>query len=300
MSSKLRSSKTFFNVGLRFDEKIPRWELKLIFILYFRRPIESAYIRRIYELYMSRFGKRMRRYLATWSDSFIEDFNEDVHRRFLEEYLPDLYRTLEWGYAFDDDELLGALLFVFHSYKPVSEPNKSSFCRFEFPHDFDLGELQDFVQSVAAIAPFTSGTCGYVLQPWPDDVEAFDHMYAVCRRYWGVEAWNQDVTVNALGNRFKCISWLTLLGASLLQEFPDIDQVASGAAYVHRQLPTGAIYQTRPHPALIDLNRREDFQPEAKLANALLPAQIVEHGSFGGNRWTDENSAQWLHRFTAS
>lgn len=298
MNQGLRSSGDFFKVETRFDEKIPRWELKLVFILYFNRPIEIVYIRRIYELYMSRFGRRMRRYLATWSDSFIEDFNEAVHRRFLDEYIPDLYRTLEWGYAFDDDKLLGALLFVFHSYKPVSEPGRSSFCRFEFPHDHDQAEIQEFVREIAAVAPFTSGTCGYVLQPWPDDVEAFDHMYAVCQRYWGVEAWNQDVTVDWLGNRFKCISWLTLLGTSVLEEFPGIQSAASRAAHVHRQLPTGAIYQTRPHPALIDLNRREDFQPEAKLAKALLPAQVTEHGSFGGNRWTAENSVRWLHRLT--
>ncbi|RWB34338.1 type VI immunity family protein [Mesorhizobium sp.] len=298
MSQSLRSSNTFFKVETRFDEKIPRWELKLVFILYFNHPIEIVYVRRIYDLYMSRFGKRMRRYLATWSDSFIEEFNEDVHRRFLEQYIPDLYRTLEWGYAFDDDKLLGAFLFVFHSYKPVSEPNKSSFCRFEFPHDYDQDEIQAFVLQVAAMAPFTSGTCGYVLQPWPDDVEAFDHMYSVCQRYWGVEAWNQDVTVKWLDNRFKCISWLTLLGTSILREFPDLHPAASRAAHAYRDLPTGAMYQTRPRTALIDLNRREDFQPEARLAKALLPAQIVEHGSFGGNRWTDENSVQWLHRFT--
>ncbi|WP_027168485.1 type VI immunity family protein [Mesorhizobium sp. WSM3224] len=300
MSSTRRPSDTFLKVETRFDENIPRWELKLVFVLYFDRPVEITYISRIYDLYMSRFGKRMRRYLATWSDSFIEEFDETVHRRFLDEYLPDFYRTLEWGYAFDDGNLLGAFLFVFHSYKPVSEPNKSSFCRFEFPHDYDQADLQAFVSDVAALAPFTSGSCGFVLQPWPDDVDAFDHMYAVCRRYWGVEAWNQDVTVNWLGNRFKCISWLTLLGASVLEEFPEVQSAARRAAHAHRQIPTGAIYQTRPSPALIDLNRREDFQPEARLAKALLPAQIVAHGSFGGNRWTEDNSVQWLHRFTSS
>ncbi|WP_287319219.1 type VI immunity family protein [Mesorhizobium sp.] len=274
------------------------WSLKKIAVFYSTKPFPRSNIHEMYNFYMNRFGSNIKRYSSTAPGSFISEFDRSADQSFRTNLIQNLYETLHWGYAFDDGQVPDSFMFAFHSYKPVSEPGRSSFCRFEFPYDADPESVREFAFRASKLLPFTSGTCGYVLRPSATEPSALDHMYAMCQRFWGIEAWNLDVTVKYLGNRFKCVSWLTFIGESIAEEFPEALKAARHEAQFQRT-STGTMFQTRAEPALIDRNRSEEYDTESRLARALLPAQTTEHGSFGGMRWTEDNSLAWLYRFTS-
>lgn len=278
-----------------YDQTI--WELKLILVFYFTQPIPIAVAAELYDIYFSEFGAEIKQFRSTAEGFIPQPFTTEIDAQLRDKLIPGLYKKNNWGYVFDDGRPLDAFLFIFHSYKPKSQPGYSSFCRFEFPRDIEPERVRSFATRVAAILPFTSGNCGYVLTTNPDEWEAYDHMFAICQRYWGIEAWDQDVTVAYLDNRFKSVTWLTFLGKGIISEFPDaIGEGKSAVAF--QELPTGVMFQTRFAPALIDRNRSDDHRAETALARALLPAQITEHQSFYGDAWTEENTMEWLYRFT--
>lgn len=293
-----RNSDMFRKIEDRGDTTRIMWDLKILLIFYFIEPIKRPMVEKIYDTYVRRFGDRIARYRSTSPGAFIKKYDAAADAQFRSELLPNIYRSIHWGYAFDDGTKEESFRFMFHGYKPKTQPGFSSFCRFEFPYDFDTETVRAFALEAAQFLPFTSGTCGYVLQVDSREPDANDHMYAVCQRFWGVEAWSQDVTVQYLGNRFKCINWLTFLGQSIAREFPDAIDAARSASHAYEATVPGHMFQTRQEPALIDRNRMEGYKPETALATALLPAQVARHDSFLGPRWTVDNTMDWLQRFT--
>jgi hypothetical protein len=58
------------------------------------------------------------------------------------------------------------------------------------------------------------------------------------------------------------------------------------------------LFQAEEKPRLIDRNRQEPLGGYGAVAGVLLPLQVSKHDAFGGRLWTDENTMNYLRRFT--
>ncbi|MEP6653921.1 MAG: type VI immunity family protein [Myxococcales bacterium] len=274
----------------------PLCQLKLSYVLYLDYPPGPKRAGRVVEAYMARFGQHVREYQPTsWLGPAWKW--DPAARSAFPGRLAELQKTVDWGYGFGDGTLVNNHLFMFHGYKPVTESGKASFFRFEWPWDTAADVVAPFVKEVADLVPFLSGNAGYILSTRPFDPEAHDHMYAVARRYWGIEAWNLDSTVKYVLEGYKCPTWLTLIGDRLLEKISTRGTLET-ALHLATRCATGTIFRTRQEPAFIDRNRVENYDNEKRVAEALLPLQIRTHEPFGGTRWTPETTLEWLYRFT--
>ena len=228
------------------------------------------------------------------------EWNPRRRARFEGQQIQDLHKQDDWGYAFADGKSIDYHLFMFHGYRPVTEARKASFFRFEWPsRELGSQEIAAFATGLADTVPFLSGTGGYIISARPFNTYAYGRMYAFCRRYLGLEAWNLDKTVNFVRTRYKCPSWLTLIGHRLLEQPRDEEEVTLDSVRKFAvERAHGIVFQSRPEPELIDHNRREPHDGETAIADALLPLQIVEHDDFGGPQW-EGNTMKWLHRFSS-
>jgi hypothetical protein len=221
-----------------------------------------------------------------------------VAREFRARWLPTLRQGLVWGYGFDDGRDEDEYLFMFHGFRPVTEKGMASFIRFEFPWNMDQGEVRRLAADVASLVPFENGFGGYFLKPAIARGASYDAMYAICQRFWGVEAWNLEVAVEYVLDGFAGVNWLTLIGEGLRSQAPEAVEEAKRAAVAYDETPHGVILQAAERAQLGDRNRQEAMPGYVAVARALLPLQVTAFDSFGGERWDEANSLAWLRRFT--
>ena len=290
-----RLARTVYRVD---EETTATLQLKYGLTFYRTRPFVRDEIEAVFDVFSDGYGDRIRRYRSTSPAGILTDIGPGELRAFRERELPDLYRRDDWGYGFDDGQEPGGILFLFHGFRPVSEPGLASFVRFEFPLETDHKELAAFSVEVAKRLDFSSGTCGLAALPHPFESETYDAAYAVCRRHYGVEAWNLDVTMHEIGDRAKSVAWITFLGAKLAAECEDLDRGLERAGIERLRWLNGIAIRSRPRPALIDRNRDEGFGPETEIYRLIRPSLMTTHSSFGGERWTDDDATAWLHRFS--
>lgn len=276
----------------------PLYELKFGLVFYTDYPLGPKRARAIFDLYMERYSSRIRRYISTSPGQDLQDWTTRTMQLFHKHLLPTLRQTIHWGYGFDDGNAFDSYLFMFHGYRPVKEKGKASFFRFEFPWNINQFEVRQFAFDVAKLVPFESGFGGYFFKPAIEVPESYDKMYAICRRFWGVEAWNLDITVNYVLEGYKSINWLTLIGDSLRARMPEVLQEAKSVATYFSETPHGVVLQAAEHALIGDRNLSENMSGYVNIAQALLPLQITTYGSFGGERWDEESSLNWIRRFT--
>lgn len=288
-------------VGVRTDEfgVMERlYELKFGLIFYLDYPPGPKQSRAVLDLYVKRYGSHIARFMPTTPGSLPRDWTPKALQEMLDESLPALRQRLDWGYGFDDGNTLNSYLFMFHGFRPYRQKGRASFFRFEFPWDVDQLEVRDLAIEVANTIPFNSGSGGFFLQVNPSTSEGYDAMYAICNRYWGIEAWNLDVTVNHVLNAYKTVNWLTLIGNSLGAKAQEAVQFARQAAFLVFDAKYGTVLQASDFALLGDRNRRESMTGYVEIARSLRPLQVYSHGSFGGERWNEANSIAWIRRFT--
>ena len=276
----------------------PLYELKFGLVFYTNYPPGPKRARTIFDLYMGRYSSRIRRYISTSPGEGLKDWTTGTMRLFQDNLLPMLRQTTHWGYGFDDGNELDSYLFMFHGYRPYTQKGKASFFRFEFPWNIDQSEVRQLAIDVAKLVPFESGFAGYFFKPAIEVPESYDKMYAICRRFWGIEAWNLDVTVNYVLDGYKSVNWLTIIGDSLINRIPNAVQQAKNVAIDFCETPHGAVLQANENALLGDRNSREPMLGYVAIAQELLPLQIKTYGSFGGERWNKESSLNWIRRFT--
>lgn len=288
------------NPFLELDEAgKPLCQLKLSLVLYLDYAPGAKRARRVYDEYMASFGSHIRVFQSTSWLGPAQEWNRQAQSRFERELLPAIQSHNDWGYGFSDGREIDYHLFMFHGYRPVTEAAKASFFRFEWPWHWDVPAIAEFAERVADTVPFLSGTGGYIISARPSNGRAYDRMYALCRRYWGLEAWNLDLTVDFMRAGYKCPSWLTLIGDRLLDkkgaprsDVGSLDCATIGTAH-------GMIFRSRARPEFIDRNRNEPFPGERAIADGLLPLQVTHHEDFGGPAWTG-NTMKWLYRFASA
>ena len=74
-------------------------------------------------------------------------------------------------------------------------------------------------------------------------------MYAICQRFWGVEAWNLEVAVGYVLDGFAGVNWLTLIGESLRSRAPEAVEEAKRAAVAYDETPHGVVLQAAERPS---------------------------------------------------
>ena len=280
---------------------IPVLELKQGVVLYLEDPPGPVSARRVYDHYLARCGDRVRVYRSTSQAASLVRWDAAGRHRFETTELPAIRARNDWGYAFSDARNVDSWLFMFHGYRPHTEAGKASFYRFDFPWDVDLAFLRDFTAELVTLVPCISGFAGYYLQgrPAPDFTNpSYDSMFAVARRYWGLEAHNLDVTVDHVLEGYKCVNWLTIIGEKLRKQDPEAVEAAKAAAFAHVDTGTTVLLQAERAPRFGDRNRREVLDGYVAVAKALLPLQIQEHAPFGGTRWDEDNTIRYIRRFT--
>lgn len=274
------------------------YQLKLSLVLYLDYAPGPNRARRVFDHYMKAYGSRVRWFQSTSWLGPPEPWDTEGQSRVVNQGLPHLQKQDDWGYAFTDGKSVDGNLFMFHGYRPVTEPGKASFFRFEWPWNDDPIRVLEFAEILTDTVPFLSGTAGFILSARPFEPDAYNQMRAICGRYWGIEAWNLDLTVKYVLFGYKCPSWLTLIGTRLLQrETYDTANLESLSTFAIRG-KHGTIFRSRHHPEFIDRNRTEPYAGEQAIANALQSLQIDEHGDFGGDRW-EGNTLDWLYRFSS-
>ena len=180
-------------------------------------------------------------------------------------------------------------------------PAETNLLTLEFPPTV-LGikkpaELFDFVVRAAGRAEFHSGLCGYAFQH-PVMVledEAHEAIAKAAMRYRGFDISYDDIRDDLKGHVHN-VSWLNLLGNSLLGKLGGIDQLrsrlAAGTSLV--ELKHGALVVTSEYPPVGDVNRRApDLQPLRDFAKLVKPLRI-ETDYLGSD--DDLFADRWLSR----
>lgn len=274
-------------------------ELVQSLVLYLRDAPGPVSARKVYDHYMQRFGDHIRRYCSTAAGSIPLPWNAVARHRFETVELPELRRRENWGYGFDDGQPRDTQLFMFHGSRPHTEAGRASFYRFEFAWNTDPAVIHQLACDLIDFVPCLSGTGGYSFRYSTENLkESFDQMYAWARRYWGIEAQHLDRTVKYVLSGIKTVNWLTIVGRELMEREPAALDEAKRRAFSFQETPLGIVFQAEEKQRFGDVNRQEDLPEFKAIASALLPLQIQEHQSFGGTRWTDDNTYAYLRRFT--
>ena len=127
-------------------------------------------------------------------------------------------------------------------------------------------------------------------------------IYAMTRRFLGVEVDRPTIHKFFVGQGIKGVNWLTVLNDHWLQAAGGLDKIKGSLsdACVFRPYDGGTMIQAGARPQLGDVNQKIWPAAYAQLARVLKPIQITDHGGFdnhGQNRFTDETSMDWLYRF---
>lgn len=283
------------------DDSLPLTELKMGVVFYLASPPNRDAVRKVYSAFMRRFEAKVCAHRSTTAGQIPKDWNQASRNLFEKNEISNLYKTMDWGWAFSDTQSFDSWMFMFHGYRPYSEPEKASFFRFDFDWQVDPKVVFEFSLEVMEAIDFIWGSAGYYLQGRADlrHISAsYDHMFGIARRYLGAEARNIDVTVQYAKGGFACVNWLTMIGASLGAASSETIVHARSVAYRSVSAATGEMFQADERPLLGDQNRLEVMHGYRALAAALEPLQLKAHASFGGELWTSEEVIDYLYRFT--
>lgn len=283
------------------NDPMPLVELKQHLVIFVEDPPGPASARLVYDLYLQYFGDVFKKYKSTFEGAFVHDWNPIARAQFEQQQLPMLRTTTDWGYGFSDDKPRDSWMFMFHGFRPVSEPDKAGFYRFEFDWEVDATFLRGFAERLMHQISFLSGYGGYFLQGRPNsqyETESFDRIFALAMRYWGCEVVDIELTAAQMKKGYKCVNWLTMIGEPFRSKFSQQIAKARSVAFESVETQSGVLLQAAKRPLLGDRNRMANMEGYAAIADALLPLQIKDHEEFFGDRWTDENTVSWLRRFT--
>lgn len=281
------------------DDGGPLVELKHGLTIYLDQPRSVDQARALYQHYLANCGERIRFVRSTAPAMPEEAWNTWSRHDFETKKLPNLYSAQHWGYLFHDGHDFDSWLFMFHGHRRHTEAQKASVVRYDFDWQVDPLFIRRFAQEVIGLVPCLSGFAGYYFQGrLAYNISSFNLVYALSRRYWGIEANNIDVTVNHARDGYKCVNWLTIIGDKFRRLYPQAVDEARKAAFDSVDTVHATLLQAQAAPEFGDRNRREWLSAYARVAEALLPIQLEHHGPFGGSLWDEDSTMRYLRRFT--
>lgn len=176
-----------------------------------------------------------------------------------------------------------------------------AFARLLAPLSTGPGVLHKTARALAANVSFYSGHGGLVFayDPWLKE-GAFDDIYAMARRYWGIDIEDLNGTLPLMKSGIKAVSWLTLIGNPFL---PVIQEGLTGLASVPQvtleRLEHGTLVLAGSSPIPGDQNHPDQsLNPYFAIASTLRPLFLTHHPDFSGERFVkNHNTVSWIRRF---
>ncbi|WP_210526190.1 type VI immunity family protein [Rubellimicrobium arenae] len=276
-------------------------ELKTHLVVFLGEPPGPRTAKRVFDLYESVFGDSFGIYKATLDYAFLKAWTPEAKAYHDRVQRPDLRRGDVWGYGFQEAAERDARLFMHHGYRPYTEPDHASFCRFEFEADLPPGQLLRFAELLLPQLPVLSAYGGFFFQGRPNDrydAASADRIFALSRRFWGPEVVDVELTASVMKRGYKCVNWLTAIGPVATAELRLALGRARDAAEGSTDLGTCVLLRAGEAPILGDRNRFEDLSAYRRIAAALLPLQVARHPTFRGSKWDPATTLDWLRRFT--
>jgi len=122
------------------------------------------------------------------------------------------------------DDMLGSWSFMCRRVQ-WRDSGSHAFARLLTPLTADIGSLRDAALAIAEHVPLYSGHGGlvFVYDPWNKEL-ALDYVYALARRYWGIDIEDLNRTIELMHDAIKGVNWLTLVG----QRFRQHTEIAEG------------------------------------------------------------------------
>jgi hypothetical protein len=280
---------------------IPLVELKQHLVFYVPDPPGPVTVRRVYDAYFRAIGDIFKNFRSTVPWARLEPWDSAARARFENVLLPELRKTVHWGYGFSDAKPTDSWIFMFHGFRPLSEPGMASFFRFEFDWQVDAAFVRALALNVMSMFPVCSGYGGYLLEGRPSseyEEVSFERLYALARRYWGCDVEDIELSAKELKQGYKCLSWLTIIGEPFRSKFQREMAQAKAAAFDYVDGVFATLLQVSEKPTLGNRNLQADLNSYFDVAHALLPLQIKSHEPFWSTRWENGQTMAWLHRFT--
>ncbi len=165
--------------------------------------------------------------------------------------------------------------------------------------------LQQMVLHLCDTVPFLSGHAGWAFSydVWRSE-SAFDAMYAVAKRFLGVDIEYLSSTLPKMAESLKGTGWLTMLGSRWCQH-PAVSSAvnhwisrADGTAHAVA-CGYGRVLVAGTGPGWGDRHRSaSDVASQAALARALSPYTLTDASAFPGRRFAEPmQTSAWLRRF---
>jgi hypothetical protein len=178
-----------------------------------------------------------------------------------------------------------------------------AFVRILIPLQADPEILRTVATTIADNIELCSGHGGFVFvyDPWLK-ADALDAIYALARRFWGVDVEDLNRTLPSMKKGIKGVNWITLVGRWFLDE-PEtpagLDDLAKVPNVEVDQRKHATVLVAGPCPAAGDQHRPDhSLAPYFAVAKALEPLFLNTHPDFSSERFiTNGNTVGWLRRF---
>jgi len=163
--------------------------------------------------------------------------------------------------------------------------------------------LRDAAAGIADNVELLSGHGGpcFVYDPRLQE-GAFDAIYALSRRYWGVDVESLNGTLPLSASGIKGVNWITMVGNAWVSE----PKFATGIAGLHgvpnvsvEQKRHGVVLTAGPAPVAGDQNFPDpSLDPYFAVGQALAPLHLSKHPDFPGEAFIrNRNTVGWIRRF---
>jgi len=185
---------------------------------------------------------------------------------------------------------------------------ESGYVRLVLPPSFiveSVAPFLDLAKKMGQMLPYDFGNAGYAINWNPlgdNDSDAMEKMYALAKRYPGLDISDPFTTRFITPKGIKCVNWLTFLSKDYgdrLGGRPSLKKKLDDPVIIHEAYRGGALIQAGPYPEIGDVNRREILPLYHRVGKVLAPIRSKEHPpSFGPEGFGDEEATEkWLSRF---
>jgi hypothetical protein len=144
------------------------------------------------------------------------------------------------------------------------------------------------------------GGFAFTYDPWHLD-RAFDNIYALAKRFWGVEVEHLNGTLPLMVDRIKSVSWLTVVGGHLRDRVDiaaNLELLASRLDLSLEVRSRATVIRIGDAPAVGDQNRPDtSLDGYYAVARALEPLFVDDHADFPGMFSANGDTVGWIRRF---
>lgn len=184
----------------------------------------------------------------------------------------------------------------------VRETGRHAFARIVVPLETDPNLLLQLAVTIADTVQIDFGHGGLTLAYDPRVIgAAFDGIYALTRRFWGVDVEYLTATLPIAKQGIKSVNWLTILGRERMNASgveTELGSVSSAGVVVDPRR-NAVLFVAGPQPVAGDQNHPDTtLKPYVAVAKALERLFLKDHPDFPGNKFVNNgNTVGWMRRF---